>query len=92
MSVGVKAWDESGNLILDYTDRITKVFKTGFIVFSSFNQTVNITIPEMTDTDDWAVLIPNGHYIRINNGYFSAISSSSWTDPGVAVPYTVIKR
>lgn len=92
MSVGVKAWDESGNLILDYTDRISKVFKTGFIIFSDYNQSINVSVPEMTDSDDWAVLIPNAHYIRVNIGYFTAISSSSWTDPGAQVPYTVIKR
>ena len=92
MSVGIKAWDEAGNLILDYTDRISKVFKTGFITFNSPNQTISVSVPEMADTDDWAVLIPNGHYVRINNGSFTAIASNSWTDPGASVPYTVIKR
>lgn len=92
MSVGIKAWDQSGNLILDYTDRISKVFRTGFITFSSSNQSLNVPVPEITDSDEWAVLIPNGHYVRINSGYFTAISSTSWTDAGVPVPYTVIKR
>lgn len=92
MSTGIKAWDISGNLILDYTDRISKVFQTGFLVFSASNQTVNINVLGISDNDQWAVLIPNGHYIRIFDGYFSAISSSSWTEPNAAVPYTVIKR
>ena len=92
MSIGLVAWDESGNLILDYTDRIAKVAQSGLIQFTNWNQTINVSVPGISDTEAWAVIIPDGHYSRIYNGYFSATSNTSTAVRANTVPYTVIKQ
>lgn len=58
MAYGLQVFNSSGNLILDYTSRVSRFVLSGTTsTLSENNGYVDITVPNMTNTDTWIVAV-----------------------------------
>ncbi|QIW86567.1 hypothetical protein AMA2_8 [Achromobacter phage AMA2] len=93
MSTGLKAWDINGALVLDLTDRITKVVASGFVTLSSASPAATIYVPGLVADESWMVIASGGTYVQYGSGYFVLRMSNSFGFvPGFDVSYTVLRR
>ena len=80
MSYGLRVWDVNGNLTLDITNRLTRIWSThSFSVAANSSQ--NIAIPGISTDGTWGVYSP---FIpsRIFSGYVTIYNRASVTQNG----------
>lgn len=92
MSVGIRAWDEAGNLILDLTDRLTKLVASGSGNFPTPDSVLTVPVAGMTDDGSWVVIASNQCYVYYGNGSFQLRASRTFYYPGMPVSYSVLRR
>lgn len=95
MSTGIKAWDVSGNLVLDFTDRVTKRVLSGIVGLSLSAPAATIYVSGLVADDSWMVVASGGTYVQYGTGYFVLRLSNSFGNTGgggVTVAYTVMRR
>lgn len=89
MATGLRAYDPAGNLVLDFTDRITKVAGAGSI--SGQYTPTAINIAGMTDSVDWYVQASEDTLVDYYSGYFT-LTLQNWQTAGTTIHYTVFRR
>lgn len=88
MATGLRCYDPSGRLLLDFTDRVAKVVATGVVTIST--TPLNVSVPGLRPDGNWLVVAYTDTVIILHNDYFS-IQLQSWWGWSASVGYTVIR-
>lgn len=69
MSYGLRVRDASGNIVLDVTDRITRLHGTYSYTLGNAAATLNVTVAGAVDDGTWNAFTTGGHIATVRSGY-----------------------
>lgn len=85
MATGLRCYDPSGRLLLDFTDRVAKIADYGLVTTPS-----TVSVPGMRPDGNWLVVADSDVVIVIGNDHFT-IQLQAWLGSVATLRYTVVR-